>query len=197
VTGSQGYNSNVWNVVDTGTGTRTWPREERMNQEVDATNLGVGDLRLVSKKSCLLGEAQFSMRSGDTGTGFIQAGWANSALNYGVYLISDPTDTDNTKYIFTVLVDGSPITQNVVLNSSSNNTFTTFRITWAYKDNVNIGATLYVDNSNIHDYSLTATKPDSRLNFILRTAGLDNPDPTPNGAWIEMEYVHIYSTTCS
>lgn len=193
-----GYNPAVWTVFDAGGGgVRSWPREQRMRQEINAVT---DDMKLQSKKACLWGRTDIKLRTSETGDGSFQYGWMDTTdyntATFGVYVRSDPADVDNTKIIFATREGGIETNaETVTLSSDTYGVYHTFRITWEVLNDVYIQANLYVDGSSTPAKSYTnISYPATRLNFVLGNNVITAA--AGNTSIIEVEYVYVYSDNC-
>ncbi|NPV86783.1 MAG: hypothetical protein HPY45_12330 [Anaerolineae bacterium] len=197
-TSPNGYNPAVWTVFDAGGGgVRTWPREQRMRQEINAVT---DDMKLQSKKACLWGRTDIKLRTSETGDGSFQYGWMDTTdyntATYGIYVRSDPADVDNTKIIFATREGGIETNaETVTLSSDTYGVYHTFRITWEVLNDVYIQANLYVDGDTTPAKSYTnISYPANRLNFVLGNSVVTAAGG--NTSILEVEYVYVYSDNC-
>ena len=188
ITSPNGYNTTVWDSpVDSGSFTRSWPRETRLRQELDAT----GSMLLVSQKACLWGEAEFKILSSETGDGSFLIGFSNSSITNAVILQSDPADTNDTQLLFAIISSGSIVSSQNVTVSTTTASFHTYRIVWAANDEITIKADLYVDSATSPSASITASRVENRLNFVLY-----NEVVSSGTSWIEVDYIKVESDSC-
>ena len=188
ITSPNGYNTTVWSSpVDSGSFVRSWPREDRLHQEVNAT----GSMQLITQKSCLWGEAEFKILSSESGDGIFMVGFSDSAISNGVILQSDPADSNDTQLLFSVISGGVVLSSQNVTVSTTTAAFHTYRIVWAANDEISIKADLYIDSATSPYVSIIAGNVENRLKFMLY-----NEVVSSGTSWIEIDYVKVESDSC-
>ncbi|MBI9044372.1 MAG: PASTA domain-containing protein [Anaerolineaceae bacterium] len=189
ITSGTGYDTSIWTTNDAGSGSRTWrSAEQSLRQEVQTS----GDLlQLVTNSSCLLGEVEFRIKSDDDTNGSLKIGWNDSGNDHGIFVQSDPADTNNTRLQFITRAYGIQSTNSFTVPSNTEDNWHIYRITWSQNpSSYVITAALSVDGTEV--ISTTTTTPEVRLNFVMGIEALSTGDIN----WLQSDYVMIFASNC-
>jgi hypothetical protein len=188
-----GYNASTWNLVDSGTGTRTWRSgENTLQQEI----FGASDYNFSSVRSCLFGIADFRIKTYENTSGYWMVGWMDTTtkLNIlnGVWISSS---SDPANLTFTLMAYGASQSLEVPV-SSRDTIWHAYRIAWAMNTDgsYTVAARLYLDGSSTPAASFTSGAPDMRLPFIISTFGSSTPGD--GDAWVDLDYIRVNSSSC-
>ena len=186
-TSPTGYDDAIWTTIYTVGGVQDWRGGE---QTFLQTVTDTGFPNLYGDPSCLLGTAEFRIKTAQTGTGKFIIGWVDDAvyasIANGLFLES----LNSTQVAAITMRDGASASTSIgVTNQDS--TWHTYLITWSQNPNdLSITASISVDGGAAT--TITSQVPDIRLNFIIGARGLTGGDT----ASIEIDYVKVISPSC-
>jgi hypothetical protein len=112
-------------------------------------------------------------------------------MSNAVVLQSDPADTNDTQLLFSIISGGSTVSSQNVTVSTTTASFHTYRIVWAINNEITIKADLYIDSATSPSATITASRVENRLNFVLY-----NEVVSSGTSWIEVDYIKVESDSC-
>lgn len=186
-TSPTGYDDSLWTVIYTIGGTQEWRGAEKTFLQTASDS---SFPNIYSNEACLLGTAQFRIKTSESGTGSFLIGWVDdpvmASIANGLFL-----ESLNTDQVSLVTMQDGAITSTPLSVASRDTTWHTYLLSWIQDpDDLSITASVSVDGGTATVVS--STVPDVRLNFIAGAYGLAGGD----AAWIETDYVKILSESC-
>ncbi len=187
ITSPTGYNGSYWTSIYTIGGTQGWSGAEKaFLQSVN----GSGFPNIYLLKACLLGTVEFRVKTFEDGGGKFIIGWIDEAviasMANGIYLES----YSSSQAALTTLRNGTKTTTPITVSNRST-AWHTYTISWSQNpQDLSISAGISVDGGTTT--LVTTNLPDERLHFIIGAIG----EAAGNAAWIEIDYIKIFSNSC-
>ncbi len=187
ITSPTGYNSTLWTSIYTIGGTQGWSGAEKtFLQSVS----GSGFPNIYSQKSCLLGTAEFRIKTSETGSGKFMIGWIDeavlSSMANGIFLES----YDSSQVSLSTLLTGTKTTTPITVSNRST-TWHTYTLSWIQNaQDLSLSVGISVDGGTTT--LVTTNVPSVRLHFIIGVIGSGGSD----AAWIEIDSIKIISSSC-